>query len=129
MSLLEKDCGGQLNRVFLLFFFERVSVCLGAILGFYLSAAATRREIFSNSHWIEPKSDCIYHAPINLETSGCSPFGVSNQLENGKFNLISVWFNNNSKRFLCVQEWRNYVSLWRELFITILTIQSHTINK
>ena len=29
---------------------------------------------------------------------------VPNQPENGKYNLISVWFNNISKIFLCVQE-------------------------
>ena len=27
---------------------------------------------------------------------------VPNQSENGKYNLISVWFKNTSKRFLCV---------------------------
>ena len=27
----------------------------------------THREIFSKSHQINPKSDCIYHAPIDLD--------------------------------------------------------------
>ena len=30
---------------------------------------------------------------------------VTNQSENGKYNLISGWFNKISKRFLCVQIW------------------------
>ena len=33
-----------------------------------------RREIFSKSHQIKPKSDCIYYAPIDLEPTR-SPFG------------------------------------------------------
>ena len=28
---------------------------------------STHREIFSESYWIKPKSDCIYHFPIDLE--------------------------------------------------------------
>ena len=31
------------------------------------------------------------------------PFAVSNQSENGKYNLISGWFNKIWKRFLCVR--------------------------
>ena len=31
---------------------------------------------------------------------------VPNQLENGKYNLISVWFSNISKIFLCVYSFR-----------------------
>ena len=31
------------------------------------------------------------------------PFAVPNQSENGKYNLISVWFNKISKRFFCVR--------------------------
>ena len=45
----------------------------------------------------------IYHALIDLELKG-RPFAVPNQSENGKYNLISVWFNNISKRFLWVRE-------------------------
>ena len=48
-----------------------------------------------------PRSDCIYHSMINLKPNEC-PF-VPNQSENGKYNLISVWFNNISKTFRC--EW------------------------
>ena len=40
---------------------------------------------------IKPKSDCIYHAPIDLERKGI-PFSVPNQSENGEYNLILVWF-------------------------------------
>ena len=31
---------------------------------------STHREIFSKSYLIKPKSDCIYHAPIELEPNG-----------------------------------------------------------
>ena len=34
--------------------------------------------------------------------NGQCPFTVQNQPENGKYNLISGWFNKISKRFLCV---------------------------
>ena len=34
--------------------------------------------------------------------NGRCSFAVTNQSENGKYNLISVWFNKISKRFLCV---------------------------
>ena len=60
------------------------------------------REIFSKYYSINPESDCIDHAPIDLETNGECPFAVPNQPENGKYNLISVRFNKISKRFLCV---------------------------
>jgi len=42
------------------------------------------------------KSDCIYHAPIDCSNA---PFGVPNQSENGKYNLISGLI---SERFFCV---------------------------
>ena len=35
----------------------------------------TRREIFSKYYQINPKSDCIYHFPCDLEPSGQCPFG------------------------------------------------------
>ena len=60
------------------------------------------REIFSKSCWINPKSDCIYHFPIDLEPNR-RPFGFPNQSENVKYNLISGWFNKIYKIFLCVQ--------------------------
>ena len=50
----------------------------------------THREISSKSYSINPNSDCIYHFPIDLEPNGQCPFAVPNQLENGKYNLISV---------------------------------------
>ena len=34
--------------------------------------------------------------------NGQSPFAVINKLENGKYNLISIWFNKIPKRFVCV---------------------------
>ena len=42
-------------------------------------------EIFSKSYQIKPKSDCIYHFPIDLEqqTESVPSFAVSNQSENG----------------------------------------------
>ena len=48
----------------------------------------THRKIFSKSYLFKPKSDCIYHFPIDLE--------------NGKYNLISGRFNEISKKFLCM---------------------------
>ena len=35
---------------------------------------------------------------------------VINQLENGKYSLISVWFDKISKRFLCVCGWASVIS-------------------
>ena len=45
--------------------------------------------IFSKSYHIRPNSDCIYYFPIDLE--------------NGKYNLISVLFNDISRKkfFVC----------------------------
>ena len=43
---------------------QRAIYCLGR----------THREIFSKSYSINPKSDCNYHAPIDLEPNGL-PFG------------------------------------------------------
>ena len=34
----------------------------------------THREAFSKSYYIDPKSDCIYHFPIDLELNA-RPFG------------------------------------------------------
>ena len=36
-------------------------------------------------------------------TANRRPFAVQNQSVHGKYNLISIWFNNISERFLCVQ--------------------------
>ena len=47
----------------------------------------------AKSYYIKPKSDCIYHFPIDLKHKETRPFAVPNQSENGKYNLISVWFN------------------------------------
>ena len=58
--------------------------------------------MFPKSYDIKLKSDCIYHAPIDLEQQTDVSVGVPNQSENGKYNLISGWFNKISKRFLCV---------------------------
>ena len=35
------------------------------------------------SYQIKPKSDCIYHAPIDLKANGHCPFAVPSQSENG----------------------------------------------
>ena len=35
----------------------------------------THREIFSKSYKIKPKSDCIYHFPIDLGTKRTSVYG------------------------------------------------------
>ena len=50
--------------------------------------SATHREIFSKSYSINPKSDCIYHFPIDLDLNK-RPFG-SKSNGNVKYNLISV---------------------------------------
>ena len=56
-----------------------------------VSAGKTTRtqNLFSQSHQINPKSDCIYHIPIDLDPNGRIHL-VPNQLENGENNLISV---------------------------------------
>ena len=36
---------------------------------------SAHREIFSKSNEIKPKSDCIYHFPIDLKPNGQRPFG------------------------------------------------------
>ena len=55
------------------------------------------------------KSDCIYHAPIDLEPNG-RPFGP-NKSVHGKYNLISVRFIKISKIILCVYgEWPESLS-------------------
>ena len=61
----------------------------------------TLAEVVRKSYWIELKSDCIHHFPIDLEPNGL-PFAVPNQSENGKYNLISAWFNKIPKILLCV---------------------------
>ena len=43
-------------------------------LSVFLYKAPTHRDIFSKCYQIKPKSDCIYHFPIDLETNG-RPFG------------------------------------------------------
>ena len=54
---------------------------------------SSHREIFTKSFQINQKSDCIYHFPIDLEPNE-RPFGSLMVEENGKYNLISGWFNN-----------------------------------
>ena len=49
----------------------------------------------TQANTFEPKSDCIYHATIDLESNGFSVFrnfikSNSNQSVLGKYNLISV---------------------------------------
>ena len=99
------------------------------IPGAEVSSVCAHRKIISKSYKIKPKSECIYHFPIDLEqqngknnlisvwfskiskknfcvhvartTNGCVRL-VPNQSENGKYTLISVWFNMISKRFFSV---------------------------
>ena len=59
------------------------------LLRFYL----TNTEKSSKSWWIKPKSDCIYHFPMDLEPQKNFRL-VQNQSHNGKYNLIWVWFSN-----------------------------------
>ena len=56
------------------------------------AGGAAHREIFLKSYQIKPKSECIYHFPIDLELNG-RPFGSLDciyQPEKDKYNLISV---------------------------------------
>ena len=55
----------------------------------------TRREIFSKSYEIKPKSDCIYHAPIDSEPDGI-PFGLK-LIVMWQIQSDSGWFNMNNK--------------------------------
>ena len=50
----------------------------------------TQRNIFQILHYIKPKSDCIYHAPIDLEqqTDTVRLLYQINQSVHGKYNLI-----------------------------------------
>ena len=38
------------------------------------TCSTTHGEIFSKSYQIKPKSDCIYHAPIDLDHKRTRPF-------------------------------------------------------
>ena len=51
--------------------------------------SSTHRENFLKSYKIKPKSDCIYHFPIDLEANGHIRL-VPSQSVHGKYNLISV---------------------------------------
>ena len=56
--------------------------------------------MYTQRNLFKPKSDCIYHFPIDLD-----PKDVRldpNQSENSKYNLISLWFKEISKRYICV---------------------------
>ena len=47
----------------------------------------THREIFSKSYQIKPKSDCIYHAPIDLEqqtNTVCLLFQINRKMVNSQ---------------------------------------------
>ena len=50
------------------------------------------------SDWLGTKRNIrIFHSPIDLEPNG-RPFAVTNQSENGKYKLISVWFDEIPKK-------------------------------
>ena len=51
--------------------------------------AGHTRKIFSKSYKNNPKSDCIYHYPIDLEQQTDVRL-LPNQSVHGKYNLISV---------------------------------------
>ena len=46
------------------------------------------RDFFSKSYQIKPKSDCIYHFPIDLEQKCSLSACARNQSVHGKYNLI-----------------------------------------
>ena len=48
--------------------------CTPSWAGVELSVPRAHSEIFAKSYYINPKSDCIYHFPIDLEPNG-RPFG------------------------------------------------------
>jgi len=54
-----------------------------------ISRDTIHREIFSKSYWIKPKSDCIYHFPIDLEPNG-RPI-------DSEPNRTTLWFRINLK--------------------------------
>ena len=65
------------------------------------NASCTQREILHESCWIKPKSDRICHFP--------------NQSENGRYNLILVWFKKNC---LCVSsEYSEYLVYFDWIFV------------
>ena len=47
---------------------------------------------------------------------------VPNQLETGKYNLISVWFNKISKRFLCVRQGNSLTVVFRNILIELVNV-------
>ena len=57
------------------------------------SSAVTKSSILNNND----------HMFTFGTANGQCLFAVPNQAENGKYNLISVWFNKISKKILCVQ--------------------------
>ena len=71
---------------------------------FYLVIVVCTHKDIELYFWINyPKSDCIQDFPIHL---------VTNQLENGKYNLISVSLTRIRSHFLCVYI---HTSIFRQL--------------
>ena len=64
--------------------------------------STTQKNIFEN---LSNQTEIRLYLPctdwVGTANEHC-PFAVPNQSENGKYNLISVWFNKISKTFLCV---------------------------
>ena len=64
----------------------------------------TRREIFPESSWKKPKSDCTYHFTIDLEPNGI-PFHSKSINQTDLFGSESI-----RKQFCLIrQEWRKFV--------------------
>ena len=63
----------------------------------------TQRNIFEI---LLNQPEISFYLPFSdwFETKQTLSFCVPNQLEKGKYNLISVWFNKVPRRFLCVLE-------------------------
>ena len=63
----------------------------------------TRRNLFEI---LLNQTEVRFYLPISdwFVTANGRPFAVPNQSVHDKYNLISVWFNNISKRFLCTEK-------------------------
>ena len=79
---------------------QRCRFCLETLSFVVWRQLLARREMFSESFRIKPKSDCIYYFSIVLKQTEFRL--VANESEIGKYNLISVRFEKISKIFVCV---------------------------
>ena len=88
---------------------SHISPILLAYSNFVVSSSIINILLYTIPHLpIFPNTEKSIHNLINSfsnlfgTANGQRPFAVLNQSENGKYNLISVWFNKISKIFLCV---------------------------